>query len=88
MSAILSSQVLIGQEAPRETIGSVLGVYGFFGAIGILFVSVAGGMLFDSWWPGSPFMIMAAANSVLLIWALAVRRIVPGPLRDRAVVRS
>lgn len=86
MSAILSSQVLIGQEAPREMSGSVLGVYGFFGAIGILFVSVAGGTLFDSWWPGAPFLIMAAANLILLVWALWVRRIAPGPIRDRAAV--
>ncbi|MBK6598621.1 MAG: MFS transporter [Proteobacteria bacterium] len=84
MSAILSSQVLIGQEAPRETSGSVLGVYGFFGAIGILFVSVVGGTLFDSWWPGAPCMIMAVANGVLLIWALVVRRVAPGPQLDQA----
>jgi MFS family permease len=88
MSAILSSQVLIGQEAPREVSGSVLGVYGFFGAIGILFVSLAGGRLFDAWWPGAPFLIMAVANFILLICALWVRRIAPGPVRDRASAAS
>jgi predicted MFS family arabinose efflux permease len=81
MSAILSSQVLIGQEAPREMSGSVLGVYGFFGAVGILFVSLVGGRLFDSWRPGAPFVIMAVANLILLVWAIWVRRTAPGPAR-------
>lgn len=81
MSAILSSQVLIGQEAPREVSGSVIGVYGFFGALGILIVSLASGLLFDAWRPGAPFLIMAGANFALLVWAVAVRRLAPGPAR-------
>ena len=81
MSAILSSQVLIGQEAPAENTGSVLGMYGFFGAAGILFVSALGGWLFDVWRPGAPFLIMAVANVLLLLWTLWVRRSAPGPQR-------
>lgn len=82
ISAILSSQVLIGQEAPREVSGSVIGVYGFFGALGILIVSLTSGLLFDSWRPGAPFIIMAGANFALLIWAVAVRLLAPGPARE------
>lgn len=85
MSAILASQVLIGQEAPRETSGSVLGVYGFCGAAGILFVSFVGGRLFDWWRPGAPFLLMAATNLILLIWAIGVRRVAPGPMGGRSV---
>lgn len=81
MSAILSSQVLIGQEAPAENAGSVLGMYGFFGAAGILFVSALGGWLFDAWRPGAPFLVMAVANVLLWLWALWVRRMAPGPVR-------
>ena len=84
MSSILSSQVLIGQEAPRETSGSVLGMYGFFGAAGILFVSALGGWLFDVWRPGAPFLIMGIANLILLVWAIWVRRVAPGPERQRS----
>jgi MFS family permease len=82
MSAILSSQVLIGQEAPRETSGAVLGVYGFFGALGILFVSLLGGYLFDHWRPGAPFLVMGVANFILLVWALWVRKTAPGAARE------
>jgi MFS family permease len=82
MSAILSSQVLIGQEAPPETSGAVLGVYGFFGAAGILFVSLVGGQLFDAWRPGAPFLIMGCANLILMAWAIWVRRTAPGAARE------
>jgi MFS family permease len=88
MSAILSSQVLIGQEAPRDKGGAVLGVYGFFGAAGILFVSYVGGKLFDGWRPGAPFLIMAVANFLLLVWALWVRRTAPGPERNDVLTEA
>jgi MFS family permease len=84
MSAILSSQVLIGQEAPQDTSGSVLGMYGFFGAAGILFISAIGGYLFDEWRRGAPFLIMAVANALLLVWTLWVLRTAPGPARAEA----
>jgi len=73
MSAILASQVLVAQEAPAATRGSVLGVYGVFGALGILFVSVVGGQLFDSWTPAAPLLIMAGANGLLVIACIAVK---------------
>jgi MFS family permease len=78
MSAILASQVLVGQEAPAEVRGSVLGVNGVFGAIGILFVSLVGGWLFDAWTPAAPFLLMAVANGVLCLWALLLRGRTPG----------
>ena len=81
ISAILSSQVLIGQEAPREICRSVPGAYGFFGAARILSVSGLGGFLFDQWRPGAPFLLMPVANAMLLIWALWVRQFAPGSPR-------
>jgi hypothetical protein len=72
-SGILASQVLIGQEAPGPIRGAVIGMVGFFGAVGILLISKLGGFAFDAWRPGAPFIIMAAANTVLLLFALYVR---------------
>jgi hypothetical protein len=46
---------------------------GFFGALGILAISKIGGITFDEWRPGSPFIIMAAANVLLLGYAAWVR---------------
>ncbi len=72
-SGILASQVLIAQEAPSAIRGAVIGMVGFFGALGILAISKIGGITFDEWRPGSPFIIMAAANVLLLGYAAWVR---------------
>jgi MFS family permease len=72
-SGILASQVLIGQEAPGPIRGAVIGMVGFFGAIGILLISKVGGFAFDAWRPGAPFIIMAIANAALLVFAFYVR---------------
>jgi MFS family permease len=76
-SGILASQVLIGQEAPGPIRGAVIGMVGFFGAVGILAISKAGGWAFDAWMPGAPFVIMALANVVLLVFATYVRIAAP-----------
>ncbi len=72
-SGILASQVLIAQEAPGAIRGAVIGMVGFFGALGILAISKIGGIAFDEWRPGAPFIIMAGANVLLLGYAIWVR---------------
>jgi len=72
-SGILASQVLIAQEAPSAIRGAVIGMVGFFGALGILAISKIGGIAFDEWRYGAPFIIMAGANVVLLVYAAWVR---------------
>lgn len=72
-SGILASQVLIAQEAPSAIRGAVIGMVGFFGALGILAISKIGGIAFDAWRPGAPFIIMAGANVILLGFAVWVR---------------
>ncbi len=47
ISAFLGSQSLIGQEAPREARGSVIGMFNISGAIGILIITTLGGRMFD-----------------------------------------
>jgi MFS family permease len=72
-SGILASQVLIAQEAPGPIRGAVIGMVGFFGALGILAISKVGGIAYDAWRPGAPFIIMALANVALLAFAFYVR---------------
>ena len=72
-SGILASQVLIAQEAPGAIRGAVIGMVGFFGALGILAISKIGGIALDTWRPGAPFIIMAGANVELLVLAFWVR---------------
>jgi MFS family permease len=72
-SGMLATQVLIGQEAPEAIRGSVVGMLGFFGALGILVIARLGGYAFDHWRPGAPFLIMAMANVALLGYGAIVR---------------
>jgi MFS family permease len=72
-SAILSSTVLLGQEAPATVRGSTFGMQTFCGGLGILAMSAGGGRLFDGFGPGAPFLVVSGANAVVLLWALALR---------------
>lgn len=71
ISALLGAQTAIAKEAPEEVRGSVIGVYNFCGALGILLLTGIGGWLFDAVGPWAPFMLVGALNGVvgLLAWA-------------------
>jgi MFS family permease len=73
MSVMLASQTLIGQEAPAQQRGAVMGAFSICGALGILFITKLGGAAFDSWKP-APFVMVAVCNVVLCLVALRVRK--------------
>lgn len=78
VGGVITSGVLIAQQAPRDIRGSVIGFFTFCGAIGILVASKVGGMLFDSWREAGPFVLFGFFGMLVVIWGLAVRnRIVP-----------
>ncbi|KAF2031252.1 hypothetical protein EK21DRAFT_63566 [Setomelanomma holmii] len=52
--------------------GSIAGTYSLLGGFGILLLTKAGGALFDSTGPGSPFYMMAAFNALLLVVAIGI----------------
>ena len=83
VSALMTSQALIGQEAPVRERGAVVGMFSLWGAIGVLFATSVGGRLFDSWAPYAPFVIMGVANLALLVAAVAVRVRHPGVMVSR-----
>ena len=74
MSAILSGQLLLGHEAPLAIRGSVFGLAGIFGSIGILFANLFGGWLYDVWTKAAPFFVIGACNLLILAFAVYVRR--------------
>lgn len=74
-STILAATVLLGQEAPPKIRGSTFGMQSFFGALGILALSYAGGRLYDSVSPNAVFYLITAANFAVLLAALVVRAI-------------
>lgn len=73
VSAILAGATLIGQEADPKITGATLGVWSFCGAIGTMIGSLGGGLLFDFWMPGAPFILMGALNLLVMAGALYVR---------------
>ena len=74
MSAITASQTLIGQEAPAASRGTVIGVFSFFGAAGVMFITSVGGRLYDAIDPTAPFVLIGVVNALLLVCALLLRK--------------
>lgn len=72
MSGILASQSLVGQVAGEHGRGAVIGVFSMFGAAGILLATWFGGLLFDSWKPSAPYLLVGIADGVLAVVAIAV----------------
>jgi hypothetical protein len=72
MSVILSVTGLLGQETPLDVRGSVIGLAGLCGSLGILATSLAGGYLFDYWRISGPIILVGVANLAAFCFALAV----------------
>lgn len=73
-SVIVTAGALLGQEATDTKRGSIVGVFGLIGGIGILGTTFAGGQLFDLVGRTAPFMMMGLLNFALMAAALWVRR--------------
>jgi MFS family permease len=89
MSVILSVTGLLGQETPLDVRGSVIGLAGFCGSLGILMTSLAGGYLFDYWRISGPIILVGGANLAAFVLALVVWLRSGRPVRfDPAEARS
>lgn len=77
-SAIVASVTLIGQEASATERGTLVATNAWFGAIGILIATVAGGILFDAVGPSSPFVMLGVFQAVVLVFSVLVRMRAPG----------
>lgn len=73
VGCIITSGVLIAEQAPDRLRGSVVGVFTLAGAVGILIASVAGGYLFDHWLKTGPFVFFGIISSLVMVWALLLR---------------
>jgi len=76
---LMASVGLLGQEAPVRERGTIFGMSGLIGAVGILVFTKAGGPLYDSMGPSGPFVMMGLVQGGMLIAAIAVRLLAPGP---------
>lgn len=70
ISAFLGAQTIIGKEAPEAVRGSVIGLFNFSGAVGILVLTGIGGWLFDHVAPWAPFFLVGILNGVIAILCL------------------
>ena len=78
ISALVSGGALLGQEAPKERRGAIVGVFGLVGAASILFTSYFGGIGFDKIGRGAPFAMMGIINFLVVLVALIVLVRAPG----------
>jgi MFS family permease len=79
-STVVSSGALLGQEAPPQYRGAVVGVFNKSGAIGIFLATVIGGQLVDIFGPNVPFTMMGICNLVIMAAAIAIRIWANGPI--------
>jgi len=77
-SAIIASVTLLGQEASAAERGTIIASNAWFGAIGILIATLAGGVLFDLVGPSAPFVMLGVFQAVVLLFSVAVRLRAPG----------
>ena len=87
-AAMMSSMALIGQEAPPRERGAVIGLMSMFGSVGIILAAGVGGALFSASTPWAPFLLMAGAQAVLLVWALLVWVLAPSERKVAAATTS
>lgn len=70
---LVSGPALVGQEAPGKVRGSVFGMMGFCGAVGVLAHSKINGELFTAFTYQTPFLYMAVLNALVAVLAVWVR---------------
>jgi len=80
ISAFVGAATLIGQEAPKESRGAVVGLFNMSGAIGILFCTAVGGRLYDAIGPHAVFEMVGGITVIVVLYAIWVRWKAPGPM--------
>lgn len=88
ISAFFGATTLIGQEAPLDKRGSVVGAFNICGAMGILLSTGVGGRLFDAVGPAAPFAMIGVLNGLIALAAIVIRLMAPGPMPDEIRARQ
>lgn len=73
VSVIVTAGALLGQEAGTKRRGAIVGIFNLMGAIGIMTIGFAGGLVYDGIGRSAPFWAMGLLNGVLLLAAIVVR---------------
>lgn len=73
ISGVISSQVLVAQQAPSEIRGSVIGFFGLCGAFAQILLNWLGGKLYSGWSPQMAFVLVGLLNFLLVIMCFVMR---------------
>ena len=79
ISGLIMSQVLIAQQAPAQIRGSVIGFFGFCGALAQIILVQIGGRLYDGWREAGPFVLVGGLNVLLAVVAFLMRSRIRAP---------
>ncbi|GLP96336.1 MFS transporter [Paraferrimonas sedimenticola] len=79
ISAFVSSQALVGEQAPSHRRGAIIGFFGVAGAVGIFLGTAGGGTLFSKIGPSAPFVLFGILNFVVFFWGWRLSRKSPEP---------
>ena len=82
VGCIITSGVLIAEQAPTKIRGSAIGFFTLCGAFGILVSSLIGGYLFDHWLMQGPFVFFGFMALAVLIAAVLLRKRIKPPPAD------
>lgn len=86
IAGVVTSQVLIAKYAPKNVRGSVIGFFGFCGALGIMTAFGIGGYLFDHWRESAPFLLFGIFGVVVAIFGLAIRNRVKRNIEMKTII--
>lgn len=70
---IISGMAMVaGDYIDRKDHAAISATYSFIGALGIIVISKLGGVLFDKWMKGAPFLLLGIGHCLMVVMSLAV----------------
>jgi MFS family permease len=70
---IISGMAMVaGDHVDRNDNAAISATYSFIGAVGIIIVSKVGGVLFDVWMKGAPFLLLGIGHLLIFVMSIAV----------------
>jgi len=91
IAMIISSQVLLVRQMPKDRLGVLSACYSVIGALGVITVSVWGGQLFDEKFFQGPFVITGGAFGIVFIASILTIVFFPVPKdsrEDDSIIKS
>jgi MFS family permease len=73
ISGVITSQVLVAQQAPPAIRGSIIGFFGLCGAFSQILLNWLGGKLYSQWSPQMAFVLVGGLNFALVILCFVMR---------------